>query len=1057
MASVSGRDDRPRPGRAAIFAALLLLTAMASGCCSYQIICKNPYPETKGLKNRLVKLRKVKFPHSWYQSDNQRLRAHRLADRLTEVFPDDPLVTKGFLWLDVDILSDPSLPESPDIEDAVLGQGWINSTIITNTRETVVLKFYDTEEDFLFETTSRQLRMKDSEICSYTLFGWWGRMFWEGWYSEATYLKKRMEYLRDAVLYLLDTPEIYHACLAYAGGREDLVILDDVLAPPPKTPGKLGPVAQRWAVIVGISEYQHAGVKGLQDLRYADRDARRVYQELVEGDPRHWPKQNVLLLTDRMATRANVDRAVFSFLKKAQRDDLVLIFFSGHGAVDPTRPDSSYFVCYDTDPRRLDTTGFGVWRIADAVKRGIVEARRVALFADACHSGGFTVEGRKDLEFLPSNVTRGIQALGDARIRTISSCAPNELSQEHESWGGGQGAFAWAMIRGLAGAADLDPKADKNALGDGDKKITLDELVHYIKRTVGDLTKNAQHAQDSGGFNCVVKYLEREVRLVPPPPRPGPAARRYAVIVGVGDFKHAGLRGLKNIPFAARDAEGFHRALTKDDPDFWPKDNVRLLINEQATLKAVREALLGFLRQARPRDSVVIYYCGHGAPAPARPAQGYLLCHDSNPERLETTAFAISEIGDAVERGLLRAGRTLVLVDAAHRGGVAAPGLKDLTVRRMSVTPAVLALGKTPNLRAVVSASPGQWSEESKQWGDGHGAFTWALMEGLDGKALPKGERRLRVEELVAYVKPRVLKLTRDVQWVQDAGDVDFTLKRFGVAPGSKPERPAARRWAVLVGVGEYRGAGVQGLKDPLYADRDAKGLYAQLLRSRPELWVKEQVVLLADRQATVKNVRAALRRVVESAKPGDEALIFFSGHGALGPGGGYLLCHDSRPDRLAETAVSLRALSVSLLRRGAKGGRVTFLVDVGRAGGPGRQDRPPDDLTLEILALAQPHRVRAVSACAPGQRSFEREAWGGGHGAFAWALIQGLALPARKAGERWLTVDAWLANAAKRLRALTSDAQGLSDSGGFNWVVEGLEPPRASAPAAATATPGPR
>ena len=1051
MLSASGGRVRPRPGRVAVGAALLFLAAVASGCCSYQVVCKNPYPERKTLKNRLVKLRKVSLPSSWYQSDNQRKRAYRLADMLKEVFPDDPLVTKGFLWLDVDIISDRSLPHSPDIEDAVIGQGWINNEIITQTRETLLLKFYDTEEDFLFETTSRQLRMRDAEICSYTIFGWWARFFREDWYSEPVYLSKRMEFLRDAVLFLLDTPEIHQACLAYAGGREDLVILDEALAKPEAPPGKLGAVAQRWAVIVGISEYQHAGVKGLQNLRFADRDARRVYQELVEGDPEHWPKQNVLLLTDRMATRANVDRAVFSFLKKAQRDDFVLIFFSGHGAVDPTRPDSSYFVCYDTDPRRLDTTGFGVWRIADAVKRGIIEARRVALFSDACHSGGFTLEGRKDLEFLPSNITRGVQALGDAHIRTISSCAPGELSQEHEDWGGGQGAFAWAMVRGLGGAADRDPKADKNAVGDGDKKVSLDELVHYIKRTVGDLTKNAQHVQDSGGFSCVVKFLEREVRLVPPPPRSGPAGRRYAVIVGVGDYKHAGARGLKNLPFAARDAEGFHRRLVADDGDLWPEGSVRLLLDKDATLKAVREALLDFLKQANPRDSVVVYYCGHGAPDPDRPTRAYLLCHDSDPERLETTALPVSEIADAVRRGQIRAGRILVLADAAYRGGVTVPGTKDLTARRVSVTPALLELGKTPNLRAVTSCSSGQWSEASKAWGDGHGAFTWALMEGLGGKALPKDESRLGVEELLAYTRRRVLELTRDAQLVQDAGDADFTLKRFGAKPKArvrKTEPSTYRRWAVIVGVDDYRHA-LRGLKNPVYAVRDARDIYAQVLRSRPKLWSKDQVALLTDRQATVAKVRAALHKVVQVAKPGDDILVFFSGHGAVGPGGGgYLLCHDSRRDRLSTTAVSLRALSVSILRRGAKGGRFTFLIDVGRTNGPAARGDRREDLALEVIALAQPGRVRVVSACGPGERSLEKAAWGGGHGAFAWGLIQGLALPPRKAGGKWLTADVWIEDAVKRVKKLTHDAQAPNDSGGFNWIVEGLEPPT---PAAAT------
>jgi len=262
-------------------------------------------------------------------------------------------------------------------------------------------------------------------------------------------------------------------------------------------------VSQYWAVLIGVSRYANVGTGGLQNLRYAARDAERLCEQLGSGDPVRWPKENVRLLTDTSATREAVSDAILSFLKKAQKNDVVLIFFSCHGAPDPSRARNNYFLCHDTDPRKLTTTGFPMWEIDSALQRGIIEAQRVIVFADACHSGGFAPEGMKDLRIVSRNVSQGIQALGrGAHCRVVSSCQPGELSRQDADWGRGHGAFAYALIRGLAGAADS--AQDGNSRGNGDGSIELDELVHYLRREVARLTNNAQHVQDKGRLNVVL-------------------------------------------------------------------------------------------------------------------------------------------------------------------------------------------------------------------------------------------------------------------------------------------------------------------------------------------------------------------------------------------------------------------------------------------------------------------------------------------------------------------------------------------------------------------------
>jgi len=269
----------------------------------------------------------------------------------------------------------------------------------------------------------------------------------------------------------------------------------------------LPPLAQRWAVIIGVSEYENAGVGGLKNLRYASRDAEQLYSQLI-GSRALWSKENIKLLTDKQATKEAVSIAILDFLKKAQKDDMVVIFFSGHGSPDPARPKNNYFLCYDTDPTKLTVTGFPMWEIDNALERGIIEAKRVVVLADACHSGGFAPEGMKDLSIVSRNVSEGINVFAKrAATRVVTSCEPGELSQEKANWGDGHGAFAYALIKGLKGTADS--KFNKNSRGNGDGKIDLDELVHYVRREVGDLTYNGQHVQDAGKLNASIVNLPK--------------------------------------------------------------------------------------------------------------------------------------------------------------------------------------------------------------------------------------------------------------------------------------------------------------------------------------------------------------------------------------------------------------------------------------------------------------------------------------------------------------------------------------------------------------------
>jgi uncharacterized caspase-like protein len=79
---------------------------------------------------------------------------------------------------------------------------------------------------------------------------------------------------------------------------------------------------------------------------------------------------------------------------------------------------------------------------------------------------------------------------------------------------------------------------------------------------------------------------------------------------------------------------------------------------------------------------------------------------------------------------------------------------------------------------AITSSDVNELSYENKRWGGGHGVFTYALLEGLRGKADANGDSLITAGELFAYVRDRVRLETGFKQNPRSLYDFsgDFTL-----------------------------------------------------------------------------------------------------------------------------------------------------------------------------------------------------------------------------------------------------------------------------------------
>ena len=101
------------------------------------------------------------------------------------------------------------------------------------------------------------------------------------------------------------------------------------IIPPAKTVEKRA--GRLFAVVIGISHYAKGGDQQINDLQYADRDAKSVLDFLKSPAGGGVADQDSLLLLNGDATTESVRHALFNFLTKPQEQDTVVIYIAGHG------------------------------------------------------------------------------------------------------------------------------------------------------------------------------------------------------------------------------------------------------------------------------------------------------------------------------------------------------------------------------------------------------------------------------------------------------------------------------------------------------------------------------------------------------------------------------------------------------------------------------------------------------------------------------------------------------------------------------------------------------
>ncbi len=252
--------------------------------------------------------------------------------------------------------------------------------------------------------------------------------------------------------------------------------------------GALDGRGKLWAVVIGVSTYKNLAPK--DQLEFAHRDASDFADFLRSPNGGGFPSNQLMLLTNQTATLSAMRSALGTTLPRmVEPDDMVIIFFAGHGVVEGAI--DGYLLAHDSDPQNLYATALQLSELNRIVTER-VKARSVILITDACHSGrlGWAARSTGESSILVNRYLDDVGRNGKGIIRLLASRA-DQLSYEDKRFGGGHGVFTWFLLEALRGKGDAD----------ADGFVRMGELLDYLSETVPKATQSLQHPRAVGDID----------------------------------------------------------------------------------------------------------------------------------------------------------------------------------------------------------------------------------------------------------------------------------------------------------------------------------------------------------------------------------------------------------------------------------------------------------------------------------------------------------------------------------------------------------------------------
>ncbi|HEY6504632.1 MAG TPA: caspase family protein, partial [Chitinophagaceae bacterium] len=289
-----------------------------------------------------------------------------------------------------------------------------------------------------------------------------------------------------------------------------------------------------YAVMIGVSDYKGDEL----DLKYAGKDAMDISnavavssRKLLNTDGKeHVFIYNLNTEKDRSGSpdKNSIRMTLSEIGKKATPNDILLIFFAGHGMMSGEKKQFYFLTSDASKATAADATadvGISTAELTEWMKPQNIKAQKRILIFDACNSGqairDFVKLGGNDQDYVAARddekaaQVKAIEKLNEkSGLFILSASASNQKAYEMSRYS--QGVLTYSLLKAIKQQPDIL---------DNGKYLNVSRWFGAAEKTVSELSKEnniRQQPQIVSNTNFNIGLVDEEVvaKIILPPEKP---------------------------------------------------------------------------------------------------------------------------------------------------------------------------------------------------------------------------------------------------------------------------------------------------------------------------------------------------------------------------------------------------------------------------------------------------------------------------------------------------------------------------------------------------------
>jgi hypothetical protein len=227
----------------------------------------------------------------------------------------------------------------------------------------------------------------------------------------------------------------------------------------------------------------------------------------------------------------------------------------------------------------------------------------------------------------------------------------------------------------------------------------------------------------------------------------------YLVTIGINKYKNAKY----NLNYAQADADGVEKAIKTNSGSLFKEVVPYNIRNDKAVKATILATLDDIKKKSLQQDVLIVYYAGHGVMTQGENGEFYIVPHDiiqlyGKDDILKDKGISATMLKQYAQE--INAQKQVFILDACQSAGA----LETVAVRGAAEEKAIAQLARSTGTFWITATGSNQFATEFEKLG--HGIFTYALLDGINGAGDANSDKKLTVRELSTFIENKVPELS---------------------------------------------------------------------------------------------------------------------------------------------------------------------------------------------------------------------------------------------------------------------------------------------------------